>query len=162
MGKELWRQRLINNQHFESENLTRALAIDPSHSAVMLSLRRIKFFVFARQASHWSRVRPRLTVQKQSILFPLDSTWPPSEKGLFSDLREVTLLLALPPCQRAREACSQAITTDLLISNTLSKKENYKTGKDCFIPVLVNKHRWFSKPLTSWKALITYANFGKR
>ena len=48
----------------------------------MMSLRRIKGFVFARQASHWVRVWARLTVQKQSFLFPRDSTWPPSDKGL--------------------------------------------------------------------------------
>ena len=58
--------------------------IDPYNTAAMLSLRRIKSFVFARQASHWIRVWPRLAVRKQSFLFPRDSTWPPSDKGLLS------------------------------------------------------------------------------
>ena len=43
----------------------------------MLSLRRIKSYVFA---SHW----PRLAVQKQNFLFPPDSTWPPSDKDLLA------------------------------------------------------------------------------
>ena len=50
----------------------------------MLSLRRITSFNFARQASHWIRVWPRLAVRKQSYLFPWDSTWPPSVKSLCS------------------------------------------------------------------------------
>ena len=36
--------------------------IDLCHSAAMLSLRRIKNFVIARQVSHWIRVWARLTV----------------------------------------------------------------------------------------------------
>ena len=49
----------------------------------MLSLKRIKSFVFARQASARREFSARLAVQKQNFLFSWDSTWPPSEKGLF-------------------------------------------------------------------------------
>ena len=41
----------------------------PSRSAAMLSLRRIKSFVFARQASARREFSARLAVQKQSFLF---------------------------------------------------------------------------------------------
>ena len=49
--------------------------IDLCHSAAMLSLRRIKSFVFARLASHWIRVWARVAVKKQSFLLSWDSTW---------------------------------------------------------------------------------------
>ena len=58
---------------------------DLSQSAAMLSLRGIKSFVFARQALHWIRVWARLNVQ-----FSQDSTWPPSEKGLWDAKAIVT------------------------------------------------------------------------
>ena len=48
-----------------------------------LSLRRIKSFVFARLTSPRREFSARLAVQKQSFLFFWDSTWPPSDKGLF-------------------------------------------------------------------------------
>ena len=59
--------------------------LDLYHTAAMLSLMRIKLksFVFSQQASHWIRVWARLAVRRQSFLFPRNSTWPPSDKGLF-------------------------------------------------------------------------------
>ena len=65
-----------------SPPLSCPITIDLYHTAAMLNLRRIQSFVFARQASHWICVWPRLAVRKQSFLFPRDSTWPPSDKGL--------------------------------------------------------------------------------
>ena len=55
----------------EIRNFARRLT-ELYHEAAMLSLRRIKTFVFARQAS----------LRKQSFLLPRDSTWPPTDKGL--------------------------------------------------------------------------------
>ena len=43
--------------------------IDLSHSAAMLSLRRIKSFGFARKASPTREFSARLAVQKQNFLF---------------------------------------------------------------------------------------------
>ena len=46
------------------------LRIDLSHSAAMLSLRRIKSFVFARLASLWIRVWARLVVKNKAFYSP--------------------------------------------------------------------------------------------
>ena len=50
----------------------------------MLSLRGIKSFVFAWQASARRKFSARLTMRKQSFLFSWDSTWPPCDKGLLA------------------------------------------------------------------------------
>ena len=93
-----------------------SFGMDPYHSAAMLSLGGIKSFVFARQAlvslaallclvtqrsvtRHRTAAREsrqalarrefsaRLTVPKQRCLFPRNSTWPPSDKGLLFSAR---------------------------------------------------------------------------
>ena len=56
--------------------------IDLCHSTAMLSLGRIKSFVFTRLVSPRREFSARLVVQKQSFLFSRDSTWPPSDKAL--------------------------------------------------------------------------------
>ena len=56
----------------------------------MLSPGGVKSFVFARQASATRVFSARLAVQKQSFLFPQDSTWPPSDKGLLERSRQET------------------------------------------------------------------------
>ena len=64
--------------------------IDLCHSAAMMSLRRIKSFVYARQASPSKRreFSARLAVRKQSLLFYCDSTWLPSDKDLLLKRKE--------------------------------------------------------------------------
>ena len=57
-------------------------AVDLSHLAAMLSLRRIRCFVFAGLASPTRECSSRLAVQKQNFLFSRDSTLPPNEKGV--------------------------------------------------------------------------------
>ena len=57
--------------------------IDLYHTVAMLSLRRIRSFVFAWQASATREFSARLAVRKQSFLFLRDSTWPPSDKVLW-------------------------------------------------------------------------------
>ena len=81
------------------DRLGRRVEIDLSHSAAMLSLRRIKSFVFAVQTSHWILVWARLALQKQKLLFSWDSTWPPSEKGLLHRW----ISSAFPGCQLYRK-----------------------------------------------------------
>ena len=53
----------------------------------MLSLRRIKSFVFARQASPRHELSARLAIQKRRFLFSRNSTWPLSDKGLSLSLK---------------------------------------------------------------------------
>ena len=57
-------------------------AVDLSHSADMLSLGKIKSFVFARLSLAHTRIQCEASRAKTKLLFSLDSTWLPSEKGL--------------------------------------------------------------------------------
>ena len=87
---------------------------DLCHSAAMLSLQRIKSYVFAWQALPRCKFSTaRLAVQKQSFLFSQDSTWPLSGKPLLHVYTLSTLaILFLGGCyrsqnfQRSRSCCS--------------------------------------------------------